>query len=184
MVEFRFCPLCGSSLDRAERGGRMRPVCPGCGFIHYRNPTVGVAVILRDDAGRILLGRRSPDSSYPGQWCIPCGHVEWDEDVRAAAIREFAEETGLTVRLGEVAAVHSNFHNPGQHTVGIWFFAQSATGTPTAGDDLDSVGFFPGGAPPEPLAFPTDRLVLTKLADQLPYNARRTLVPNPSEDRR
>lgn len=99
-MRFQFCPHCATPLIQTERGGRLRPVCPACGLIHYRNPTVGVAVIVQDDHGRILLGRRSPDSSYPGHWCIPCGHVEWDEKVRAAAIREFAEETGLTVALG------------------------------------------------------------------------------------
>jgi len=167
-MPFQFCPHCATPLIQAERGGRPRPVCPACGYIHYRNPTVGVAVIVLDDQGRILLGRRSPGSSYPGHWCIPCGHVEWDEDVRAAAMREFFEETGLIVEVGAVAAVHSNVHNPRQHTVGIWFFGQPVSGTLQAGDDLDQVAFFALDALPEPLAFPTDRLVLDDLRGRAP----------------
>ncbi|MGI8549479.1 MAG: nucleotide triphosphate diphosphatase NUDT15 [Dehalococcoidia bacterium] len=141
-------------------GDRLRSACPVCGYVQYRNPAVGVAVILRRE-GRILLGRRA--GSYRGQWCIPCGYVEWDEDVRDAARREFCEETGLRVRLGEIFAAHSNFHNPKSHTVGIWFLAEEDGGVLQASDDLDEVAFFPLDALPEPLAFPTDRLVLAKL---------------------
>ncbi len=140
--------------------------CPSCGFIHYRNPTVGVAAVIVDH-GRILLGRRASHSSYPGAWCIPCGHVEWDEDVREAARRECREETGLDVRVGEVVAVHSNFHNPAQHTVGVWFRCEIEGGTLRAGDDLDLVAWFPLNDLPEPLAFPTDRIVLEALRREL-----------------
>ena len=88
MAEFQFCPKCGGGLQ--VRNGRL--VCEKCGFILYRNPTVGVAVILLH-GDRILLGRRSR-GRYEGAWCIPCGHVEWGEEVRTAARREFLEETG------------------------------------------------------------------------------------------
>ncbi len=161
MTAYRFCPRCATPLDSAIRGGRERPVCPRCGFVHYRNPTVGVAVVIWRD-GQILLGRRAVGSSYAGRWCIPCGHVEWDEDVRAAAAREFAEETGLLVEIGDVIAVHSNTHNPAQHTVGIWFHGAVTGGALRAGDDLDAVDYFELEKPP-PLAFPTDQLVLNQL---------------------
>ncbi|MGE5596606.1 MAG: zinc ribbon domain-containing protein, partial [Hyphomicrobiales bacterium] len=52
----RFCPECGHAL---EIGAKGRPVCPACGFVRYRNPAAGVAVVLRDAAGRVLLGRRA-----------------------------------------------------------------------------------------------------------------------------
>ena len=159
---YRFCPYCTTTLIPVEQGGRVRMSCPKCGFIHYRNPTVGVAAVILDGK-KVLLGRRSPMSSYPGSWCFPCGHVEWDEDVREAARRECLEETGLDVVVNEVLAVHSNFHNPAQHTVGIWFHCAIVGGRLQGGDDLDEVAWFNLFDLPDPLAFPTDRLVLTQL---------------------
>lgn len=160
----RYCPDCGGALFFDYRGGERKPFCAACGFVRYRNPAVGVAAVLRDGEGRVLLGRRAR-GEYAGQWCIPCGYVEWDEDVRAAAVRECAEETGLEVALGAVIAVHSNFHNREKQSVGIWFAARSLGGEPRPSDgELTELGWFDPGLPPSPLAFPTDELVLGQLA--------------------
>jgi ADP-ribose pyrophosphatase YjhB (NUDIX family) len=124
---------------------------------------VGVAVIIRDEAGWVLMGRRA-QGRYAGLWCIPCGRLEWDEDVREAAVREFLEETGLEVELTGVAAVHSNFHDRERQTVGIWFDGQVAGGHLYPADgELSELDYFDPAAPP-PLAFPTDAIVLRELA--------------------
>lgn len=188
-MEYRFCPLCAKPLQPASRGGRQRLACPKCRFVHYANPVAGVAGIhlvpaadaepwLKSVSGSapfegipqersepgpplILLGlRRIP----PEGWCIPCGYVEGDEEVRQALIREMEEETGLRVEPGEIFAVESNFHNPEQPTVGIWFHVRIVGGSLRPGDDVRQLGLFPVTAPP-PLAFPTDRLVLKRLAE-------------------
>ncbi len=109
------------------------------------------------------MGRRAARQRGGGQWCIPCGYVEWGEDIREAAKREMKEETGLDVEVGPVYDVHSNFHDPESLTVGLWFIGEIVGGEIHAADDLDTVGFFPLDHTPEPLAFPTDRLVLERL---------------------
>lgn len=158
---YDFCPRCGTAFTRQMLHGRERMVCPACQFVFWQNPAVGVAVIVLRE-GRVVLARRAR-GAYRGDWCIPCGYVEYDEDVRDAARREFREETGIEVELGEVFAVHSNFHDPAMHTVGVWFRGEAASGEPRAADDLDRVEFFALDALPAAIAFPTDRIVLADL---------------------
>ncbi|MGW0855070.1 NUDIX domain-containing protein [Streptomyces sp. NPDC002690] len=54
---------------------------------------VGAAVVVTDPSGRVLLGR-----STRGMWELPGGRVETGEAVPATAVRELAEETGLSAR--------------------------------------------------------------------------------------
>lgn len=161
---FSFCPKCGGSLSYTARNGTERLICGSCGYVMYENPVVGVAGICLQD-NKILLGRRSAHSTYPGLWCIPCGYVEYNEDVWEALKREFFEETGLLVQPEHVFTVLSNFHNPQMHTVGIWFSVSVVGGSVQAGDDLDQVDFFPLDAVPA-LAFPTDYTVISMLSSQ------------------
>ncbi|MGA9755616.1 MAG: NUDIX hydrolase [Desulfobaccales bacterium] len=158
---FSYCPCCGGPLATRRRGDRDRFVCGECNRVLYINPAVGVAVVVRR-GGEILWGQRG-GGPYAGAWCIPCGYVEWGEEVRAAAAREFLEETGLAVEVGQVLAVHSNFHDPERLTVGIWFAGRVTDGVLAAHDDLTEVKFFPLAAPPQNLAFPTDALVVEEL---------------------
>ncbi len=161
MQRFHFCSKCGGALHYRQAGERERLVCDACGYTMYENPIVGVAAIIRQN-GAILLGRRAVNASFSGKWCIPCGYVEYDEDIRDAVKREFLEETGLAIEPGKVYAVLSNFHNPAVHTVGVWFEAQVTGGVLRPGDDLDQVGYFPLDTVPD-LAFPTDAQVIAML---------------------
>lgn len=59
-----------------------------------------VGGIAHDSNGRLLLVRRA-NPPGEGLWSIPGGRVEPGEDDHTALIREFREETGLSVTVGE-----------------------------------------------------------------------------------
>jgi 8-oxo-dGTP diphosphatase len=66
---------------------------------------VGAYGISRDADGRVLLARNSGLSEFPGQWTLPGGGVEQGEHPDDAVVREFAEETGLSVRIDALRTV-------------------------------------------------------------------------------
>jgi 8-oxo-dGTP diphosphatase len=61
------------------------------------NPgVVAKAVVIRGD--KILLLRRCPDRKIaPGEWDLPGGKLEEDEDPLTAVIREAQEEAGVDI---------------------------------------------------------------------------------------
>ncbi len=83
------------------------------------------AYMLLERGGKLLMLRRYPDAAYAANLlCPPSGHVEKNEDVVHAAIRETAEETGVTLKPEQVrcaAVVHHQ--GPGGQTRIGWFFA-------------------------------------------------------------
>jgi 8-oxo-dGTP diphosphatase len=162
--DWRFCPRCGETLDHRVRGDLPRPTCSACGFVFFANMGVGAAVVIQDGGGRVLMVQRGPGRFGAGLWCLPCGFVEWNEDVREAAAREALEEAGVAVDIGDVVQVTLNRHEPERPTVGIWFAARmrEPAAEPRAGDDAVAVGWFDPGAPP-PLAFPSDAPVLGRI---------------------
>ena len=163
--EYTYCPRCASELERVEIGGRDRSRCPECGFVHWRNPGVGAAVVVFNQGHELLMVRRGPSATRSGYWSMPAGFVDYGEEIRSAAARELLEETGLVAEIGDVLYVASNFHDPAKLTVGIWFAGTVTGGTLVAGDDADAVGWFPLDDLP-PLAFDTDAGFIEKLRDQ------------------
>ncbi|MEE6257108.1 NUDIX hydrolase [Plantactinospora sonchi] len=59
---------------------------------------MGAAVLIRHDDGRILL----VEPAYKDHWELPGGTVEADESPYDAAVRELAEELGLSVTPGRL----------------------------------------------------------------------------------
>ena len=48
---YKYCPMCGRALTTFHDGERLRRRCEKCNWVHYRNPTAGVAAILLSEEG-------------------------------------------------------------------------------------------------------------------------------------
>ncbi|KAF7238351.1 Nucleoside diphosphate-linked moiety X motif 17 [Varanus komodoensis] len=76
-----------------------------------RGVDVGVAVLLQAASQEVLLTRRSRNMSiFPNLWVPPGGHIEPDEQLLDAGLRELREETGLWLHRGEFS----------WHTLALW----------------------------------------------------------------
>ncbi len=158
---FPHCPECRTDLVDREEGGVPRPTCPACGFVQYLNPAPAAAVIVRRGE-RVLLARRRYEPKA-GEWTLPAGFLEYDEEAHDAARREALEETGLEVRIDELFAVHHGLLPPDRSVILIVYRATETGGVLEAGDDAAEVGFFDLDEPPGPIAFSTHRKVLDAL---------------------
>src|SRR6476469_5965312 len=61
--------------------------------------------ILLDGDGRVLLSGNRWFSDKPLVWTLPGGRTDEGEGIAEAVVREFREETGLDVEVGELAYV-------------------------------------------------------------------------------
>jgi ADP-ribose pyrophosphatase YjhB (NUDIX family) len=94
-LQYRFCPLCATPLERTVSDGHERLVCPRDSWVHYPSANLAATVVIEHSAGIVLLRRAiEPDV---GIWHLPIGHLEFGEPPAEAARREAAEETGLTL---------------------------------------------------------------------------------------
>lgn len=159
-----YCPICGETLVQREAGGRERPVCDNCGYVHYLNPIPGVGIIIEtpandDQNGIVLIQRGHPP--HKDLWSLPSGFVEADESAEEAAIREAEEETGLKVEVIEMMGVNSFPEGPPVSGIMIFYRARPVGGTLRAGDDAASAKVFPVDAMPL-LPFRTHREIMAE----------------------
>lgn len=163
-MPMRYCPNCTHPLEEQLAFDRVRPVCPVCGFVHFRDPKVGVSVLVEQD-DRVLLVQRGVDPGL-GTWCLPSGFVEWDEAPETTAVRECLEETGLKVEvigLLEVRHYVDDFRGPG---INLAYRAQITGGSLCPGDDARQARWFGPDEVPHPdlIAFRSHRAILVQWA--------------------
>jgi ADP-ribose pyrophosphatase YjhB (NUDIX family) len=147
-------------MGEEERSGRLRPVCPRCGWVYYAKNALGAAVLIERD-GAILLVRRAHEP-YAGQWMLPAGFVEYGEDAEESAAREAIEECSLEVRVTGVFGTYFGTDDPRNPSYLLVYCAEplDPAAEPVAGDDAAEAGWFARGALPREIAFEAHRAAL------------------------
>ena len=121
-------------------------------------PRVGVGLFLLDAAGRFPLMRRA-GSHGAGRWGLPGGAMEPGEDPEDTALREAAEELGVTLeRSGIVRGPYVNGQaDDGGHWLTLFCAARLPEGREPhimEPDKCVGLGRFPLGGMPDPLFGP------------------------------
>jgi 8-oxo-dGTP diphosphatase len=137
----------------------------------YPRPAVAVDILAFDNLSsrrKILLIKRGHEP-YAGMWAIPGGHIEPQEDLVVAAVREFGEETGIKVEaddLYQLGAYGTPGRDPRGDNVSIAFIVNLGHAVlPNAGDDAAEAQWFPIADLP-PLAFDHATVIADALKDR------------------
>ncbi len=108
---------------------------------------VAVYIILIKE-NKILLSRRFNTGWQDGNYGIPSGHLESNETVVEALLRETAEEIGVKLNQKDIKFVHTMHRKT---YIDLYFQAKSWTGEPQnmESDKCDDLQWFPLEGLPE-----------------------------------
>lgn len=132
---------------------------------HKPRPTAVDAVVLRKVVktssgieGEILLIRRAKPP-FAGEWALPGGFMEFDENAEQAVVREVEEETNTRVKPKRVIGVYSEpDRDPERQPVSIAFLCEYISGEAKGGDDAGEAGWWRISNIPK-LAFDHNKIV-------------------------
>lgn len=156
---YEFCPYCAVELGIKYIDGKQLQICPSCKQVMYYDPKLTTTAIVEQDLKVLFVKRATPPGI--GLWSLPGGYVDRGEIVEEAACREVFEETGLSIKIGNIVGIYSEKGNP---VVLITYDSVVTGGTLTPGPEVLDAQFFAPTNLPE-LAFPRDNRILINWAN-------------------
>lgn len=113
----------------------------------YPHPAVTTDVVIftvRDNQLKLLQIMRGGEP-YKGQWALPGGFIQLDEDLEVGARRELAEETGVSgVFLEQLYTYGAVGRDPRERVITVAYYALIASDKIVlqAATDAEAVGWF------------------------------------------
>jgi 8-oxo-dGTP diphosphatase len=150
----------------------------GQAFLPSPSPVPAVIAVLVHEGQALLVRRANPPDA--GLWGFPGGKIDYGETVKASALRELLEETGVRAEAQEILTTLDILVRSGdgalqQHYILIAVRCRWLSGLPLAGDDALEARWFPiSDLHPDRLAMSADVDVIAGLAEEA---ARREDAP-------
>jgi 8-oxo-dGTP diphosphatase len=114
----------------------------------YPHPAVTTDVVLftiNDSRLKLLLIRRASEP-FAGQWALPGGFLEIDEDLKDGALRELREETGVSgIYLEQLRTFGRPGRDPRERVISVAYYALAPCErlTVRAASDAAEASWFP-----------------------------------------
>jgi len=90
--------------------------------------------------GKVFLAKRRSGGNVGGKWEFPGGKVETGETPQEALSREFMEELGVAIHVGEL--IGTNRFRSGERQFTLAAYEVVVNGTPRPGPEHESSGWF------------------------------------------
>jgi 8-oxo-dGTP diphosphatase len=91
--------------------------------------------------GKVVLIKRAFEP-FKGQWAIPGGRLEGDENAEQCAIREMKEETGFDIAIVKLTGLYSDPARDPRKIIAAGFLVRRIGGEMRAGDDAGEAQWF------------------------------------------
>jgi ADP-ribose pyrophosphatase YjhB (NUDIX family) len=136
-----------------------------------------VNVVVSNDAGEILLIRRSDN----GNWALPGGAIDLGESAAQAAVRETKEETGIDCEIIGLVGIYTDpkhiilytSNGEARQEFSIVLTARPVSGEPTTSDESTEVRWI---VPSDVQALTMDRSMRSRINDYLSGNGSPVII--------
>lgn len=141
-------------------------------------PYIAALVFFRQN-NSVLLTRRFNTGWSDGTYSVPSGHIEENENVIEAAVRECEEEVGITIEPSDLKIAHVSYRksDDGRTYVDFFLVCEKWAGEPRncEPDKCDDVRWFPVDSLPENTT-PIIRAALHNILQENPFSQTGWLV--------
>jgi 8-oxo-dGTP diphosphatase len=123
------------------------------------------------DGDKVLLARRFQTGYEDGSFSVPAGHVDGNEAVHEAMIREAREEVGVIVQPEDMVFSHVMHRIGDRESMDFFFVCTNWQNTPTICevDKCDLIEWYPTDALPDN-TIPYVKEALQASLSKLPYS--------------